>query len=257
MTKRSMIGLAVAVICLTVGLVYYLFSGPLQEVSETTQHVPTEATVEFVPVDTRKEVSQEGQDTGATVEVGTDPDNGSSNQAISRGPLAAAERESYHGSYDLPDGISFVHTVLFIEALKAGNDESEYTWLEGEMDIGREDAEELVDAVIDAKAKADVAIERKSYELLCNGEVQRVYGEDLYPVLEEIEDLGETVPEQYLNELYEQLDEPMADKLAQLVHERKLNVSYAKHDQKAAFEILTLSVDEYAAGICIDSSKKY
>jgi len=161
-------------------------------------------------------------------------------------------RVKFENSEDLPDGIAFSLMLIQLTYIHADHPSIVLDIIAQEMGLTEDDAELFRDRLIEISDAFREESAATQYELLCSGSVPKVYGDDVYSVLQSTDVARDALAEDYYYALKSELTEHQSDKLTRWIDASKLNTTSIRFDYKKRYEHLGRSVDAKAAKMCLN-----
>lgn len=140
-----------------------------------------------------------------------------------------ANRIEYNFDSSLPDRYAFVH---LLGRLGSVDEETASLILQAGLDIDSGESEKLLDALRKANTRLDRDIKSAQLQIGCLVGAPRVSGDDVYPVLEAMDDAIETQGAVQLEKFLERSGSKNSEKFLRWLDSEKSHISYIKFDQK-------------------------
>jgi hypothetical protein len=154
-------------------------------------------------------------------------------------------------SPSLPDGIAFIERVRVFSAFSENDYEKAVLYFSDESGITKEDAKQIVLLSVDALSEIESDVRARNQQLGCaESGGQKVYGDQVYPVFEEMDDIREVVADEHLKILMNSLSPQNRNLFGQWLDIKKLDTQYIKFDFKKAYERSGESADAVLSRIC-------
>lgn len=160
---------------------------------------------------------------------------------------ASLVRASYVNTPALPDGVAFTHLVGLLSSI---DEETATEILQSELGINAEKSAKLLNRTVEEYERLHAAIAAANVEKGCIAGVPRVYGDEVYPVLEAMDDDAEKIGSERLAKFLKETDPNIADRLMRWIRTEKTNISYLKFDHKELYHRTGYSGDVALAAIC-------
>lgn len=163
----------------------------------------------------------------------------------------ATVRNEFQNSEDLPDGISFSTTLASLMHLRRSDPDVATQIVMQEMGINRNDSLEVINMLSSASQsfRRKVLVEKR--DALCDGEVPRVYGEEVYSLFEKMDDYQDAAAEQYYLAVVQKMSETNSRKFQDWIDRAKLSTVSTRYKQKEHYEFSGAIGDTRAAELCL------
>lgn len=153
-------------------------------------------------------------------------------------------------SAEVPDGVVFQLAISSLTSIADADPDFAVTWVQQEIGLNESAAQNLIyllrSALTSIHADTRVAMHEKG----CTSGVPRVYGENTYAALEEMEDAGEEIAENQLLLVKNQIGEKAAIRFQVWLDKQKLGTVHRKYDQKKLSTSVGASGYERLEKIC-------
>jgi hypothetical protein len=156
-------------------------------------------------------------------------------------------RDKYINSPQLPDGPAFTHLVGLLSSM---DEETASQILQSALEIDADESTHILDRISEEYGRLHAAIAAANVDEGCISGVPRVYGDDVYPVLDAMDDDAERVGTTRLARFLKETDPKIATKLMQWIRTQKTNISYVKFDHEKLHSPTGYSGDVTLSTIC-------
>jgi len=160
-------------------------------------------------------------------------------------------RERWDSSPELPDGIAFFLNLILISVMNQHGPNAPRDWLQSELNISAEDAEILSARLQELSSQLNSDVLSEQHNLLCSGEVAKVYDDEVFDVFEHFDVYRDALSEEYYLSLMSEATPEMAEKLADWVDRRKLSTTTIRFDYRKRYESKGTDVNAKAAEMCL------
>lgn len=156
-------------------------------------------------------------------------------------------RVSYINSPELPDGQAFVH---LLGVLSSVDEETASLMLQSGLETDSEESARLLDLMLEEYGRLQATIEAAYRARGCMSGVPRVYGDEVYPVLEAMDEEAERIGAAWLAKYLEDIGAERSSKLVRWIRTQKSNISYVRFDHKKLSDRTGYSGDVTLSTIC-------
>ena len=169
---------------------------------------------------------------------------------------SAMVRSEIHRSPTLPVGVAFKNTLGLLDDLNKENPAYALYYLQHEMGFDEiDDAESsraLLNRMLDFLQTINSEIKQENRRLGCSLGVPNAAGEQIYSILEAMDDTPEIVAKKHLDQLYKEFGKDTATKLQQWMNNQKTKMTQVKYNYKEYYEATGKSPDARLASICYE-----
>ena len=176
--------------------------------------------------------------------------NGTNAQDLEDSAAAKKVRVKYVHSPLLPDGIAFASTLRMLNLIHSHDPHSAFTWVWSNTGLDGEEAQELINLMLSTKKELDDQIDNRSREIGCELGVPRAVGEQVFSLLESMDDSRDILGSESLIAFKGKLDTETAARFQQWLDQRKVDITHVKTNHREVFESTGTSPDAMIAGIC-------
>lgn len=163
-------------------------------------------------------------------------------------------RAEFERTSDLPVGVSFKVTLGLLEDLNEEDPDYALYHLRHEMGFDQADdddkSRELLEELLVIRKTITAEVREENRRLGCLSGIPVAAGEEIYPILEAMDDTEEIVANRYLSSLKRKLDTDTAERLDRWLEDQKTNITQVKYNQRGLYEWSGESVDAKLASIC-------
>jgi hypothetical protein len=160
---------------------------------------------------------------------------------------ANVTRVSYINSPELSDGQAFTHLLGLLSSV---DEETASLILRSGLEIDGEESAQLLDVMLEEYGRLHATIEAAYVARGCIAGVPRVYGDEVYPVLEAMDDEAERIGAAWLAKFLEEIGPEKSKKVMRWIRTEKTNISYVKFDYKELSKRTGYSGDVTLSTIC-------
>lgn len=154
-------------------------------------------------------------------------------------------RAKYEKTTALPDSIAFLETMRTLTLLSdpAGV-------IQTAMGLDRPSSEEFLQLLLTTFGTVNAEIAAAETEMGCQSRVPRVYGDDVYELFENMDDMTENVARKHYESVRSAIDGKTAAKLHQWLQMQKPNITYVKFNHKEAYQRANEDASARLAELC-------
>jgi hypothetical protein len=160
-------------------------------------------------------------------------------------------RAKYQNGQDLPDGIAFTHLLRVLSSQE--HQIASYILQDG-LEIDSPTSDQLLSAMLTTIVELEAEIRDEILSIGCIGNVPRLYGDEVYGLLEAIDDAEENVGLKKLLEFRNEIGPELSTKLMRWISEEKSNISSIQYDPKKVHQQAGRTGDATLAEICVSLS---
>lgn len=160
-------------------------------------------------------------------------------------------RAIHHGTQQIPDGIAFVSASRSMKIWIERDGPAAASYLARESGLSLAVAREVMalstKAVTQYEADADAELKEQG---CTNDGVQKVYGDAVYDLFEQMDDRREVIAAKHFESVKNQLDGNSVVQLQDFIEAFKENMTYAKPRHKATYQRLSRNGDTVLSVHC-------
>ena len=164
-------------------------------------------------------------------------------RAESRGLRNESIRTIYDRSAALLDGMAFNLAAQNLVTFADSDPESANAWILQEMGLDQAASEQLLALFRQTLENIEADKQKRIEEIACLTGVPRVYGDETYTALEQMDDESEAISQIHYLRVVDQVGQNTAERLQSWLNEQKLTAVYIKSDQRKRSE--QLGIDGY------------
>ncbi len=172
---------------------------------------------------------------------------------------AAMVRSDIHRSPTLPVGVAFNNTLGLLDDLNKEDPANALYYLQYELGFDETDdaklSQDLLSRLLDVLQTIDSEIKRENGRIGCSFGVPIATGDQIYAILEAMNDTPEIVAKKHLDLLYEELEEDTAKRVQQWLNNQKTKITQVKYNYKEYYEATGRNADARLAEICNEATE--
>lgn len=141
-------------------------------------------------------------------------------------------RSIYSRSASLPDGVAFSVTVASVTSIADDDPEYANAWIQREMGLDESESDQFIALLRAARENLEADQQRRFEEIACITGIPRVYGDNTYAVLEQMDDEADLIAETHYQRFMNQIDEDNRERLQAWIDKQKQHIVHKKFDQE-------------------------
>jgi hypothetical protein len=172
---------------------------------------------------------------------------------MSEEEFANSIRFEFANTDALPDGMSFTVSLKSLRVLSEEDPAIVTSYLMFGTGLSESDAEELGIELLALEKKFEIEKRRRRNELLCDNGVPRVYGDEVFTVFEQMDEISNAYSEEVFREFYESQSAEVKDGIRKWNDTAKLRTTVIRFKFKEHYAQTGGSADAVAARICLNN----
>ena len=172
---------------------------------------------------------------------------------------SAMVRSEIHRSPTLPIGVAFRNTLGLLDDLNEENPAYALYFLQYELGFDHSDdnqaSQVLLERLLDIRQTIATEVKQENHRLGCSFGIPVATGEQIYPILEAMNDTREIVAKKHLDLLLKELGKDTANKVQQWINSQKTNITQMKYNYKEYYEATGQNADARLASICNEATE--
>lgn len=159
-------------------------------------------------------------------------------------------RVVYDKTSALPDGAAFLTTMRSLFVVNTEDRDAAVAWVVSEMGLSRSDSEQFLDQMLNELRSFNADHDSFTRRSACSSDRPRAAGEEIYPVLEALDDATVTLAAQHLAAMKAEVGNEKAVRLQQWMEVSKPHITHVRLRHKEHYKQTGASPDETLHAIC-------